>query len=121
MNNTSAYELTIVVPVYNEQANMEQLEQRLAAFLSTASVSACILLVNDGSKDDSLQRMKEMCRRNKDFYYISFDENRGLSTAMKAGIDTAQSKYVGYIDSDLQTDPDDFNLLLKYAPRYQLV
>ena len=34
MNNTSAYELTIVVPVYNEQANMEQLEQRLAAFLS---------------------------------------------------------------------------------------
>ena len=121
MNNTSAYELTIVVPVYNEQANMEQLEQRLAAFLPTASVSACILLVNDGSKDDSLQRMKEMCRRNKDFYYISFDENRGLSTAMKAGIDTAQSKYVGYIDSDLQTDPDDFNLLLKYAPRYQLV
>ena len=54
-------------------------------------------------------------------FYISSDQNHGLSTAMKAGIDTVESKYIGYIDSDLQTNPEDFNLLLRYASEYQLV
>lgn len=121
MNNTSKYKLTIIVPVFNEQDNMERLEQKLAAFIPKALVPTCVLFVNDGSTDNSLQLIKQVCIRNKDFYYISSNENHGLSTAMKAGIDTAESKYVGYIDSDLQTDPDDFNLLLKYAPDYQLV
>lgn len=121
MNNTSKYKLTIIVPVFNEQDNMERLEQKLATYVPKASVPACVLFVNDGSKDNSLQFIKQVCKRNKDFYYISSNENRGLSTAIKAGIDTAESEYVGYIDSDLQTDPEDFNLLLKYAPDYQLV
>ncbi|MCE2615487.1 glycosyltransferase [Phocaeicola oris] len=121
MNNTSKYKLTIIVPVFNEQDNMERLEQKLVAYVPKAVVSACVLFVNDGSKDNSLQLIKQVCKRNKDFYYISSNANRGLSTAMKAGIDTAESEYVGYIDSDLQTDPEDFNLLLEYAPDYQLV
>ncbi len=121
MNHTTDYELTIVVPIYNEQDNMERLEQELAAFLPKARVKACVLLVNDGSKDNSLQMMKEACKRNPDFFYISSTRNHGLSTALKAGIDTAESRYVGYIDSDLQTNPEDFNLLLEYAPDFQLV
>lgn len=121
MNHTTDYELTIVVPIYNEQDNMERLEQELAAFLPKARVKACVLLVNDGSKDNSLQMMKEACKRNPDFFYISSTQNHGLSTALKAGIDTAESRYVGYIDSDLQTNPEDFNLLLEYAPDFQLV
>lgn len=121
MNHTTDYELTIVVPIYNEQDNMERLERELAAFLPKARVKACVLLVNDGSKDNSLQLMKEACKRNPDFFYISSTQNHGLSTALKAGIDTAESRYVGYIDSDLQTNPEDFNLLLEYAPDFQLV
>lgn len=121
MNHTTDYELTIVVPIYNEQDNMERLERELAAFLPKARVKACVLLVNDGSKDNSLQLMKEACKRNPDFFYISSTQNHGLSTALKAGIDTAESRYVGYIDSDLQTNPEDFNLLLEYAPGFQLV
>ncbi len=65
--------------------------------------------------------MKEICQRQPDFFYISSNENHGLSTAMKAGIDTVESKYMGYIDADLQTNPEDFNLLLEYAPEYELV
>ena len=53
--------------------------------------------------------------------YISLKKNSGLSTAMKAGIDSTASRLVGYIDADLQTDPEDFNKLLEYASEYQLV
>ncbi|HCQ72275.1 MAG TPA: dolichol-phosphate mannosyltransferase, partial [Rikenellaceae bacterium] len=47
-----------------------------------------------------------------DIFYISFRKNAGLSAAIKAGFDYAFSEYVGYMDADLQTTPDDFNLLL---------
>jgi glycosyltransferase involved in cell wall biosynthesis len=121
MNNTKDYDFTIIMPVYNEEDNLDRVEGELKAYLSTAPMKTCLLLINDGSKDHSLDKIKAICTRNKDFYFISSTENHGLSTAMKAGIDTAESKYVGYIDSDLQTNPEDFNLLLEFAPEYQLV
>ncbi len=121
MNNTSDYELSIIVPVYNEEDNLDRVEKELAAFLPKSLVKTCVLFVNDGSTDSSLQKIEAVCRRHPDFFYISSHQNHGLSTAMKAGIDTIESKYAGYIDSDLQTHPDDFNLLLKFAPDYQLV
>jgi dolichol-phosphate mannosyltransferase len=120
-NATEDYEFTIIVPVFNEEDNMEHLGKRLVAYLPTCILRACVLFVNDGSKDCSLKYIKEICQRHKDFFYISLAENSGLSTAIKAGIDTVTSPYVGYIDSDLQTAPEDFNLLLRYANDYQLV
>lgn len=83
--------------------------------------TACVLFVNDGSRDNSKQRIMEVCARNKDFFYMDLAKNSGLSAAMKAGIDYAESVYVGYMDADLQTTPEDFNLLLKDIADYQLV
>jgi dolichol-phosphate mannosyltransferase len=121
MNKTSQYKLTIVVPVYDEEENMEMLEKRLSSFLKRSDWKSCVLMVNDGSKDNSLDLIKKICNRQEAFYYISFSENSGLSAALKAGIDVTQSDYLGYIDADLQTDPDDFNLLFRYAEKYELV
>ena len=121
MNHTSDYQLTIVVPVFNEEDNIPSLEKRLGAFLPHSAVKACVLFVNDGSRDNSLSLIKEVCLRHKDFFYISLSQNSGLSAAMKAGIDVTGSIYVGYIDADLQTDPEDFNKLLEYAADYELV
>lgn len=120
-NKTSAYDFTIIVPVYNEEGNMSRLEEALSAFKAQAKVKTCILFVNDGSTDGSGQLMREVCARQPDFFYIEFVRNCGLSAAMKAGIDYACSKWVGYIDADLQTTPEDFNLLLEYADDYELV
>ncbi len=120
MNNTANYSLTVIVPVFNEEDNMQALEQRLGAWLPTSPVKACILFVDDGSTDSSLARIKEICSRNDDFFYIAFKRNCGLSAAIKAGIDYAESEYVGYIDADLQTDPEDFNLLIPYLKDYEL-
>lgn len=121
MNITKEYDFTIIVPIYNEEDNMERLEKELTSYLNIAPVKTCVLIINDGSKDNSLQIIKECCNRHDSFFYISSIENHGLSTAIKAGFDYVESRYVGYIDSDLQTNPKDFNLLLDHVKDYQLV
>lgn len=121
MNHTKEYKLTIIVPIYNEEDNMSEIESRLSDYLTKASVKTCVLMVNDGSTDRSLQIIKEIAQRNDSFFYLSFRKNCGLSAAIKAGIDYADSELIGYIDADLQTDPEDFNLLLEYADDYEMV
>ena len=122
MNPTASFQFTIVIPVYNEREGLPQLESRLAAYLEKAAMQpACVLLVDDGSTDGSGDMLEEMCSRNADFFYLRFAHNAGLSAALKAGFDACRSPYAGYIDADLQTDPEDFDLLLPYAAGHALV
>lgn len=121
MNKTNKYELTILVPVYNEEDNIRSLEERLSVFIPSARCTACVLFINDGSTDRSLEYIREICRRHTAFFYLSLKSNGGLSAALKAGIDAACSHYVGYMDADLQTAPEDFNLLLADIADYELV
>ena len=121
MNKTSQYDMTIVIPVYNEEDNMYALEKKLTAYLPNCTVKACVLFVNDGSKDSSLDKIKEICARNKDFFYLSFEKNGGVSAVMKAGIEATESPLMAEIDADMQTDVEDFNLLLQYTDEYEMV
>lgn len=121
MNQTKDYQFTIIVPVYNEEDNMAAVERRLADYLPVAKEKSCVLFVNDCSTDRSLVLIKEICARNADFFYISFERNGGLSAALKAGIDNTFSPLVGYIDSDMQTAPEDFDLLLPLAADHEIV
>lgn len=121
MNQTSHYALTIIVPLFNEEDNINALEERLSCYLSAANQPTCVLFVNDGSTDSSIGRLREICRRHTAFYYLSLEHNGGLSAAMKAGIDATFSPYVGYMDADLQTTPDDFNLLMAHIDSHELV
>lgn len=114
-------ELTIVVPVFNEELNLIRVEKELDGYLKKSSAESCVLFVNDGSTDDSQVLIDEICLRNKRFNFIQFKENRGLSAAIKAGFDYTQTELVGYIDSDLQTSPEDFNLLLEHIKDNHLV
>ena len=114
-------EFTIIVPVYNEEGCLSKFCETMDTFLQQSPVSTEVLFVNDGSKDNSLHQIKEICQQKAGYRYISLDKNRGLSTAVKAGIDTTESKYVGYIDSDLQTTPLDFLKYFQYLPEYQMV
>lgn len=121
MNRTNNYDFTVIVPIYNEEDSIENLEKQLSDFLPKAIYRTCVLFVNDGSNDKSFQRIKNSCDEHEDFFYISFVHNCGLSAAIKAGIDECQSRFVGYMDADLQTVPEDFNLLLKDIDKYALV
>lgn len=121
MNKSANYKLTIIVPVYNEEGNISRLEAELTHFLQISKIPACILFVNDGSTDGSKSLMEQVCTKNKDFFFLNLEKNGGLSAAMKAGIDNAYSDYVGYIDADLQTSPEDFNLLIDHLGAYEMV
>ncbi|MCR5004238.1 MAG: glycosyltransferase family 2 protein [Bacteroidales bacterium] len=121
MNSTSKYDFTIVVPIYNEEDNIDSLEKAFQDYLQHSSKKTCVLFVNDGSKDGSLEALKRICEANQDLYYISFVKNAGLSAAIKAGFDYTESAYVGYMDADLQTTPEDFNLLLEDIDKYSMV
>ena len=116
------YAFTIIVPLFNERENLQRLEERFTEFLPESLLQpACVLFVDDGSTDGGSALLEEMCARHPDFYFIRFTHNCGLSAALKAGFDACTSPYVGYIDADLQTDPDDFNLLLPHASQFELV
>ncbi|QAA83023.1 glycosyltransferase family 2 protein [Aequorivita sp. H23M31] len=114
-------EFTIIIPLYNEVENLLQLEYALLDYIPKSSKTVSILFVNDGSTDGSEKLLGEICKRNRNFHSISFQKNKGLSTALKAGFDWVQSPYLGYMDGDLQTHPEDFNLLLEYCGEYDLV
>lgn len=115
------YDLTIIVPVFNEEDNLERLYSALSNFIANTRRGVNVLFINDGSKDGSLDKIKEICDRSQYFTYCSFDRNYGLSSAIKAGFDLANTPLIGYIDADLQTSPQDFNRLLIYAEQYDLV
>lgn len=112
---------TIVVPIYNEKENITRLSNTLEEYIKQTAYSSCVLMVDDGSSDGSLEAIQEVCRAKEKFSYISFEENRGLSMAIKAGFDEAKTPFVGYIDADLQTTPLDFDKLLPFREEFALV
>jgi glycosyltransferase involved in cell wall biosynthesis len=114
-------DFTIIVPVYNEEDNLIRVEKELLAYINMAIKKTAILFVNDGSIDNSLTMIKSICSKNEAIGYISFKTNKGLSAAIKAGFDHVTTDLVGYIDSDLQTSPEDFNKLLEHCDTYDLV
>ena len=115
------YDFTIIVPVYNEEDNLNRVEKELLAYTNMAIKKTEILFVNDGSTDKSQAMIESICAKNEAFGYISFKKNKGLSAAIKAGFDHVSTDLVGYIDSDLQTSPEDFNKLLEHVDSYDLV
>jgi glycosyltransferase involved in cell wall biosynthesis len=114
-------EFTIIVPVYNEELNLERVEKELKSYIKIAKKETAIVFINDGSTDNSQQFIEDICQRNKKFSFINFKENKGLSAALKAGFDIVETPLLGYIDSDLQTSPKDFNILLDHIEKYDLV
>jgi dolichol-phosphate mannosyltransferase len=120
-NKSMSFDLTIIVPVYNEEGNLERLYEELLKFMQDSPKKTKVLFINDGSRDGSLQRIKTICKNSESFTYCSFDRNYGLSAALKAGFDHSDTYLTGYIDADLQTSPEDFKILLGYINDYDLV
>jgi len=116
-----SFEFTIIVPVYNEIEGLDRLRDELKDYLDKASKPSCVLFVDDGSTDGSREKIEAICRDEERFSFVAFRENRGLSSAIKAGIDYCQTPLLGYIDADLQTTPRDFEKLLKYIDEYDAV
>ena len=113
--------LTVLVPVYNEEESLPQFVVEMNKFLEKTPVATTVLFVNDGSTDKSLALLRDICRQDSRYEFISLAKNSGLSTAIKAGIDHCRSTLLGYIDSDIQTTPLDFLHFFQYFPQFDMV
>ena len=97
--------ISIVLPIYNEEAGLASFISELSLELTKISENAEVIFVNDGSKDNSLALIKKFCEENKDFKYIDLSRNFGHQIAVSAGIDFAKGDKVMLIDSDGQDPP----------------
>ena len=110
---TSAGELSIsvVIPVYNEELNVDELHQRIAAVLTSPDVE--FLFVDDGSSDGTFARLSDIAKADPRVRIIRFRRNYGQTAALSAGIDHARGAIIVPMDGDLQNDPADIQLLLE--------
>lgn len=98
--------LSVVAPVYNEEAGIEKFYARLKSVLDSTKLSHEILFVDDGSQDDSARILKKLEQSDKSVRLLRFSRNFGHQLAVKAGIDHAEGEAVVTIDSDLQDPPE---------------
>ncbi|AJA47767.1 hypothetical protein CPAST_c16970 [Clostridium pasteurianum DSM 525 = ATCC 6013] len=107
--------VTILIPAYNEEEVLEKLYDRLTEVIaSIKNYEFEILFVNDGSKDDTINIIKNYRERDKRISYVSLSRNFGKETAMIAGLDYAKGDAVVIIDADLQDPPELIPEMIKY-------
>ncbi len=97
---------SIVAPVYNEEGNIFPLFDRISAVMESLGEPWELILVNDGSRDNSLQLMRELQARAPQVRVLSFSRNFGHQIAVTAGLDYADGQAVILIDADLQDPPE---------------
>ena len=98
--------VTVIVPVYNEEACLEALYARLSDVLSATDDSYEILLVDDGSRDRSLEIIRHLAARDPHLSYVTFTRNFGHEAATTCGMNHARGQTVVIIDADLQDPPE---------------
>jgi dolichol-phosphate mannosyltransferase len=113
-------EISVVVPVYNEEENLLVLIPKLMKVLDGLGCSFEMIFVDDGSSDGSQRVLREMASQHPSLRALRFRENRGLSTALVAGMREARGEKIVTLDSDLQNDPADIPKLLGYLDRYDM-
>ena len=95
--------ISIVVPMYNEQESLQILYRELNRV--TREMGDYDLFVNDGSKDATLQKIRELAAEDERVHYLSFSRNFGKEAALLAGLSYAKGDYVTTMDADLQDPP----------------
>lgn len=107
---------SIVAPVYNEEGNLQPLYDRISAVMNSTGEAWELVLINDGSRDNSLPLMEAMAARDSRVKIVNFARNFGHQTAVTAGIDYAAGEAVILIDADLQDPPE---LILEMIERWK--
>jgi len=110
-NNRIAY--TIVIPAYNEEANLEELYRKITNVMEGQGEEYELLCVNDGSTDGSLETLMRINKQDPRLTIIDFSRNFGRQMALTAGIDYARGRAVILMDADLQHPPELIPELIK--------
>src|SRR5690349_24842089 len=113
---------SIVIPLHNEQDNVTDLYDRLKAVMEANGESFEIVLVDDGSSDDTFQLLRQIAGVDSRVTVVRLRRNFGQTSALAAGFDNARGEYIIAMDGDLQHDPSDIPLFLeKISEGYDIV
>ena len=99
-------DIAIIIPVYNEEGNLQALYGRVKKTISSISENYQIIFINDGSTDDSLPKILAFAEENPKVFYINLSRNFGHQIAVSAGLEYCNAKCTVIIDSDLQDPPE---------------
>jgi dolichol-phosphate mannosyltransferase len=114
--------IAIVIPAYNEVGNVEVMIQALHKVFETIPYSYEILFVDDGSKDETLQKIKDISVTDYKVFYVELSRNFGHQNALKAGVDTVIANAVITMDGDMQHPPELIpELIKKWEEGYDVV
>jgi glycosyltransferase involved in cell wall biosynthesis len=105
--------LSVVLPVHNEEQNIERVYQELSQELRTIGQHYEIIFVDDGSKDRSYALLKALAEKDRSVKVVKLISNYGQSTALAAGIEQARGTYIVTMDADGQHDPADIKRLIE--------
>lgn len=115
-------EVSIVIPMYNEESNLDYLFERLFIVMNNLAITYEIICINDGSKDETLSKLLQYHQRYPLIKIINLSRNFGKEIALSAGIDYANGNAVIPIDADLQDPPElIIELLQKWREGYDVV
>jgi glycosyltransferase involved in cell wall biosynthesis len=114
-------EVSIVIPLRDEEENVVPLYEELTGVLSQLAVSFEIILVDDGSTDGTFRKLAELQARDPEVRVIRFTRNFGQTAAFAAGFAHARGQYIVTLDGDLQNDPHDIPAMLTLARRKDIV
>ena len=115
-------DLSVVVPLYNEEESLPHLVEQLLAALRPSGESFELVLVNDGSSDRTAEVLERLSQDIPELVGVLLRKNYGQTAAMAAGFDVAQGEVIVSLDGDLQNDPADIPMLLaKLREGYDLV
>lgn len=120
MESSKKIEISVVVPVFNEEGNLPILISKLVQVLNPLGLPYEMIFVDDGSSDGSRDILKKMASQYPSLRIIGLKKNRGLSTALLAGMKEVRGDTIVTLDSDLQNDPEDIPMLLSYLDRYDM-
>ena len=115
-------EISLIIPLYNEEENVRILHTKTREALDALGKEYEIIFIDDGSKDQTFEILKQLHAENPRIKIIKFRDNFGQSAAMAAGFEVAMGEYVFAMDGDLQNDPADIpRLLEKLEEGYDVV
>ena len=113
---------SLVIPIYNEEKNLPELYRRLSAVMERIDGDVELILINDGSRDRSLEIIREFHRKDPRICYLSFARNFGHQIAVTAGLNFARGEVIVVLDGDLQDPPELIpDLIEKWRQGYQVV
>ena len=106
-------DVSIVVPIHNEEDNLQQLATEIRQAMQATDYAFEVLLVDDGSRDRSVTIIRQMIETDETLKLVQLRRNYGQTAAMQAGIEHASGEVIVTLDGDLQNDPADIPMMLQ--------